>query len=89
MIVLDAGKPMTHKRIIEKELEGFGIRLNQKPPNIILKRKEKGGIAITKACPLTKSAHSADQCTAVLVRVPWRAQVQRVQYLSAETLFHS
>ena len=45
---------MTHKRIIEKELEGFGIRLNQKPPNIILKRKEKGGLAITKACPLTK-----------------------------------
>jgi small GTP-binding protein len=54
LIVLDAGKPMTHKRIIEKELEGFGIRLNQKPPQIILKRKEKGGLAITKACPLTK-----------------------------------
>ena len=64
MIVLDAGKPMTHKRIIEKELEGFGIRLNQKPPNIILKRKEKGGIAITKACPLTKSAHSTEQRSA-------------------------
>jgi len=54
LIVLDAGKPMTHKRIIEKELEGFGIRLNQQPPQIILKRKEKGGIAITKAVPLTK-----------------------------------
>jgi len=35
-------------------LEGFGIRLNQKPPNIIFKRKDKGGIGITKACPLTK-----------------------------------
>lgn len=54
LIVLDAGKPMTHKRIIEKELEGFGIRLNQEPPNIIFKRKEKGGISITKAVPLTK-----------------------------------
>ena len=54
LIVLDAGKPMTHKRIIEKELEGFGIRLNQQPPQIILKRKEKGGLAITKAVPLTK-----------------------------------
>ena len=79
MIVLDAGKPMTHKRIIEKELEGFGIRLNQKPPNIILKRKEKGGIAITKACPLTKSAHSADIDQRTAVRRPWHAQVRRVQ----------
>lgn len=46
LIVLDASKPMTHKRIIEKELEGFGIRLNKKPANIIFKRKEKGGINI-------------------------------------------
>lgn len=44
LIVLDAGKPMTHKRIIEKELEGFGIRLNKTPPNIIFKKKDKGGI---------------------------------------------
>lgn len=54
LIVLDAGKPMTHKRIIEKELEGFGIRLNQNPPDIILKRKDKGGINITYACNVTK-----------------------------------
>lgn len=46
LIVLDASKPMTHKRIIEKELEGFGIRLNQEPPAIVFKRKEKGGINI-------------------------------------------
>lgn len=44
LIVLDAGKPMTHKNLIEHELEGFGIRLNKKPPNIIFKKKEKGGI---------------------------------------------
>jgi len=41
LIVLDAGKPMTHKRIIENELEGFGIRLNKKKPDIILKKKER------------------------------------------------
>ena len=45
LIVLDAAKPMTHKRIIEKEMEGMGIRLNKKPPNIIFTRKDKGGIA--------------------------------------------
>eukprot|EP00093_Oithona_nana_P000507 00507.XXX_1930_619_1 [CDS] Oithona nana genome sequencing. len=43
-IVLDVLKPLQHKRIIERELEGFGIRLNKEPPNIYFKRKEKGGI---------------------------------------------
>lgn len=42
-------KPMTDKRIIERELEGFGIRLNRSPPDIILKRKDKGGLNITTA----------------------------------------
>lgn len=54
MIVLDAGKPMTHKRIIEKELEGFGMRLNKEPPNIIYKKKDKGGInMVVNGCELT------------------------------------
>lgn len=54
LIVLDAGKPMTHKRIIEKELEGFGIRLNKKPPNIVFKVKDKGGINVSHSgCELT------------------------------------
>lgn len=44
MIVLDAMKPLTHKRKIEKELDGFGIRLNKKPPNIHFHKKMKGGI---------------------------------------------
>jgi ribosome-interacting GTPase 1 len=48
MIVLDACKPLIHKKIIERELEGFGIRLNKKPPNIEIKKKEKGGLSITK-----------------------------------------
>jgi small GTP-binding protein len=37
LIVLDALKPMTHKLIIEKELHGFGIRLNQAPPDILFR----------------------------------------------------
>ncbi|ODN00546.1 hypothetical protein Ocin01_06121 [Orchesella cincta] len=43
-IVLDVLKPLGHKRIIEKELEGFGLRLNKQPPNIVFRRKDKGGI---------------------------------------------
>jgi small GTP-binding protein len=42
IIVLDAMKPLGHKRIIEKELEGVGIRLNKQPPAITVKKKERG-----------------------------------------------
>ncbi|XP_067120608.1 developmentally-regulated GTP-binding protein 1 isoform X2 [Centruroides vittatus] len=43
-IVLDVLKPLQHKKIIEKELEGFGIRLNKQPPAIAVRKKDKGGI---------------------------------------------
>ncbi|CCM04823.1 uncharacterized protein FIBRA_07016 [Fibroporia radiculosa] len=52
-IVLDVLKPLGDKTIIESELEAFGIRLNKKPPAIMVKKKEKGGIAITNTVPLT------------------------------------
>lgn len=44
---------MGHKRKIEKELEGFGIRLNKKPPNISFKKKDKGGLSIMTQVTLT------------------------------------
>ncbi|GFR43129.1 hypothetical protein Agub_g4142 [Astrephomene gubernaculifera] len=47
LIVLDCLKPLTHKRLIEHELEGFGIRLNKKPPNITFRKKDRGGINFT------------------------------------------
>jgi hypothetical protein len=43
LIVLDATRPTMHKKVIEGELESFGIRLNKKPPNIIIRRREKSG----------------------------------------------
>merc|ERR1711953_1111219 len=46
-IVLDILKPLQHKKLIEHELEGFGIRLNKQPPNIYFKRKDKGGVNLT------------------------------------------
>ena len=52
-IVLDVLKPLGDKKLIEAELEGFGIRLNKRPPSIIVRRKEKGGISITNTVPLT------------------------------------
>lgn len=56
-IVLDVLKPLRHKKIIEDELEGFGIRLNKIPPNISFKKKDKGGLNITNTVPLTKIDH--------------------------------
>ncbi|KAL5488049.1 RBG1 [Sanghuangporus weigelae] len=63
-IVLDVLKPLNDKRLIETELEGFGIRLNKKPPNITVRKKDKGGIAITNTVPLTNIDH--DEIKAIL-----------------------
>ncbi|GBC07537.1 hypothetical protein RclHR1_07520001 [Rhizophagus clarus] len=60
----DVLKPLTDKKIIETELEGFGIRLNKQPPNIYFKKKEKGGINMTNTVPLTNL--DLDQVKAVL-----------------------
>ena len=66
LIVLDAMKPLTDKRIIERELEGFGIRLNKKKPDIILKRKEKGGISISKSMGLTMTKMEDETIMSIL-----------------------
>ncbi|CAK0750854.1 Developmentally-regulated G-protein 3 [Coccomyxa viridis] len=47
LVVLDCLKPISHKKLIEHELEGFGIRLNKGPPGITFRRKEKGGLSFT------------------------------------------
>lgn len=49
LVCLDVTKPLTQKRKIEHELEGFGMRLNKKAPNIIITKADKGGINITVA----------------------------------------
>ena len=65
MIVLDAGKPVTHKFLIERELDNFGIRLNQKPPDVKIKKKERGGIDFQWLCPQTKGMNQ-DIATRIL-----------------------
>ncbi|CAL8078776.1 unnamed protein product [Calicophoron daubneyi] len=44
LMILDVLKPLHHKRLLEHELEGFGIRLNKEPPNICVRKKDKGGL---------------------------------------------
>ena len=65
LIVLDAMKPARHKLLVEKECEGFGIRLNKTPPDIGIKKKQKGGLSITKRVELT---HLDDETIASICR---------------------
>lgn len=59
-IVLDVNKPLVDKRVIETELEGFGIRVNKSPPNVKITKKEKGGINITTTMALTRIDHDVN-----------------------------
>jgi ribosome-interacting GTPase 1 len=58
-IVLDVLKPLVDLAILTNELEGFGIRLNKKPPRISISKKENGGILITNSVPLTELTPAA------------------------------
>lgn len=58
LIILDSGKPLTHKKIIEAELFSFGIRINQTPPNIKITKKEAGGIDYQEMCNQTKGMNA-------------------------------
>jgi len=54
LMVLDSLKPLTHKKLIEKELEGFGIRLNKKPPNISFHKRSTGGVNVVNTREVTE-----------------------------------
>lgn len=58
LIILDAGKPITHKKIIENELFSFGIRVNQKPPQIKFVKKESGGLSYQEIVTQTRGMNA-------------------------------
>ena len=62
-IVLDVGKALTDKRVIDSELESFGIRINKEPPNIKITKKDKGGISITTTVNLNRIDHDVSPNT--------------------------
>ncbi|KAK0417216.1 hypothetical protein QR680_012887 [Steinernema hermaphroditum] len=64
LMVLDVMKPLHHKKLLEYELEGFGIRLNKQPPNIVFKKKEKGGLNLT--CLVPQSELDVDTVKTIL-----------------------
>ena len=53
LLVLDVFQPY-HEDVLVKELANIGIRLNQKPPNIIIEKSTTGGIAVAQQVKLKK-----------------------------------
>ena len=45
LLVLDVFQPY-HENVLINELSNIGIRLNQKPPNIVIEKSTTGGIAV-------------------------------------------
>ena len=43
--MLDATKSEEQRRLLEIELDAVGIRLNQKKPDVVFKRKTTGGVS--------------------------------------------
>jgi hypothetical protein len=57
LIILDVFQPY-HEEIIRTELGNIGIRLDQKPPNIVIEKTGDGGISVSQQVPLTKMSQS-------------------------------
>ncbi len=53
LIILDVFQPY-HEEVIRTELGNIGIRLDQKPPDIIIEKTGDGGIAVSQQVPITK-----------------------------------
>ena len=57
LIILDVFQPY-HEDIVRTELGNIGIRLDQKPPDIIIEKTGDGGISVSQQVPLTKMSIS-------------------------------
>ena len=99
LIVLDAVKSLTHKLKIEKELYGFGIRLNQEPADIVFKKKEKGPInfqaMVSKLCICTHTPPQQFMLIFVVIdynlmyymKITWRLHGYKFSPLGATNTF--
>ena len=54
LMMLEPGKGEIQKRLLTKELEAMGVRLNRPRPNISFVEKKTGGISFNSMVPLTK-----------------------------------
>lgn len=71
LIVLDSMKEglNRHREILEKELETVGIRLNQRPPDVIVsKKKSGGGVRFSSTVPQTKLGPDPEKVVTQILR---------------------
>eukprot|EP01069_Polyplicarium_translucidae_P006002 Polyplicarium_translucidae@DN2892_c0_g1_i1.p1 len=54
LMILDATKEDAQRIKLERELEAVGIRINQQPPQVSIRLKKAGGVALNAAVPLTE-----------------------------------
>jgi len=54
LLVVDVFNAKDHLELIEQELFHVGIRINQKPPDVVIRKTDKGGIAVASIKRLTK-----------------------------------
>ena len=53
LLILDVFQPY-HEKVLVDELNNIGIRVNQKPPNIIIEKTRSGGISVVQQKKLNK-----------------------------------
>lgn len=53
LLILDVFQPY-HEDVIRTELANIGIRLDQKPPNIVIEKTSDGGISVSQQVKMTK-----------------------------------
>jgi small GTP-binding protein len=51
LMVLDGLQSIDLLKVLERELGGYGIKLNKRPPKIRYEPRDRNGISITSACP--------------------------------------
>lgn len=57
LLMLDVFQPFHHD-VLVNELANIGIRLNQKPPNIVIEKTTSGGLSVAQQVKLTKMSES-------------------------------
>jgi len=53
LMMVDAAKAEVQRHLLTRELETMAIRLNTRPPDLVIKQKSTGGISFTATCELT------------------------------------
>src|SRR3989339_870505 len=53
LLLVEANHP-EQARVLERELYGFGIRINSKSPHVVIKKTAKNGVVINSTVKLTK-----------------------------------